>query len=106
MPLFCFLRGLKLAPFVCNPVRSMKKKMPKKTSRFALLLTVLASSVGASGAHGETAGGGFNQANVPQQAQNAGAAAQQPAAQPHPLTPALEMAYKTKQVMDTTLKDY
>ena len=104
MPLFCFLRGLKLAPFVCNKVRSMKK-MSKKGSRFAVLLTILASSAGAV-AQAETAIGGFNQANVPQQAQNAAAAAQQPAAQQHPLVPALEMAYKTKQVMDTTLKDY
>jgi len=84
----------------------MKKKMPKKTSRFAVLLTVLASSAGAAVAQAETSVGGFNQANVPQQAQNAGAAAQQSAAQQHPLVPALEMAYKTKQVMDSSLKDY
>jgi len=83
----------------------MKKKMPKKTSRFAVLLAVLASSAGVV-ALAETPVGGFNQANVPQQAQNAGAAAQQAPAQQHPLVPALEMAYKTKQVMDATLKDY
>jgi hypothetical protein len=105
MPLFCFLRGLKLAPFVCNKVRSMKK-MSKKPSRFAVLLAVLASSAGAVVAQAETSAGGFNQANVPQQAQNAGAAAQQTPAQQHPLVPALEMAKKTKQVMDATLRDY
>jgi hypothetical protein len=80
------------------------KKMSKKPSRFAVLLAVL-SSAGAAAAQAET-NGGFNQANVPQQAQNAGAAVQQPTAQQHPLVPALEMAYKTKQVMDATLKDY
>jgi hypothetical protein len=103
MPLFCFLRGLSLAPFVCK-VRSMKK-MSKKKSRFAVMLAVLAGSAGVAAAE-TNVGGGFNQANVPQQAQSQPAAAALPATQQHPLVPALEMALKTKAVMDATLKDY
>jgi len=103
MPLFCFLRGLTLAPFVCK-TRSLKK-MSKKLSRFAVLLAALASSAGYAVAETNVVGG-FNAQNVPQQAQNQPAAPQQAAAQQHPLVPALEIAYKSKQVMDATLKDY
>jgi Protein of unknown function (DUF1571) len=68
--------------------------------RTAAISAVLASTAIASGEIAETAS--IN----PQDAATVQNAPPQVAAQEHPLIPALKMAYQTKQVIDTTLKDY
>lgn len=68
--------------------------------RAATILAVVASAAIASGQIAETA------SLLPQDAATVQNAPPQVAAQEHPLEPALKMALQTKQVIDTTLKDY